>query len=424
MIKRLLSKSTYTQNVLVLMAGTGVAQAIPIAISPILTRLYTPTEFGVFALYMAIVSIVSVVVTGRYELAIILPKKDSDAINIVILAVALSLSLSLLLLVVVVLFNDDLTRLLKAPELSTWLYWVPASTMITGIYQSLNFWSNRRMHFKRLAISRGFQSASIAATQAGTGYLELGASGLVIGQVTGHTVSSALLAHQIYAEDRKYLNKVSVTHMAAVAKKYSNFPKYMILGQLANVASSYLPLFLLSAFFGSHVVGFYSLAQRILIAPMGLIAGALGDVYRQASARQYDEEGNCRVIFVNTLIKLLFISLFFVTPFFFFGPYMFSLVFGEAWREAGEIASIISVMIIFQTMSSPLSLTVLLANMQVFDLVWQVVRLLLSFLSLYIGYAYFDGYKMALVFFSLSFSFLYLVHTYFQYKVAKGELKK
>lgn len=424
MIKRMLSKSTYTRNVLILMTGTGVAQAIPIAISPILTRLYSPTDFGVFALYMAIVSILSVVVTGRYELAVILPKKDSDAINIVVLAIVLSFSVSVFLLIIVALFNDDITRLLGVPELSSWLYWVPVSTMITGLYQSLNFWINRKSHFKRLALSRGLQSAGVAATQTGTGFLGLGASGLVIGQITGHAVSSALLAQQVYTEDRKCLSDVSVVHIAKVAKEHSNFPKYMILGQLANVASSYLPLFLLSAFFGSHIVGFYSLAQRILIAPMGLIAGALGDVYRQASARQYEEEGNCRVIFVSTLIKLLFISLFFVTPFFFFGPYIFSLVFGEAWREAGEIASIISVMVIFQTMSSPLSLTVLLANMQFFDLVWQIVRLLLSFLSLYIGYTYFEGYKMALVFFSLSFSFLYVVHTYFQYKVAKGELRK
>ena len=80
MIKRFLPKSTYAKNVLTLMTGTGLAQAIPIAISPILTRIYTPEEFGVFALYMAIASILTVLVTGRYEMAILLPKKDPDLI--------------------------------------------------------------------------------------------------------------------------------------------------------------------------------------------------------------------------------------------------------------------------------------------------------------------------------------------------------
>ena len=64
------------------MTGTGLAQAIPIAISPILTRLYTPEEFGIFALYIAITAILTILVTGRYELAIMLPKEDEDAVNI------------------------------------------------------------------------------------------------------------------------------------------------------------------------------------------------------------------------------------------------------------------------------------------------------------------------------------------------------
>jgi O-antigen/teichoic acid export membrane protein len=86
MLNKLKPKSEFSRNVLTLMTGTTIAQAIPIAISPILTRIYTPEDFGVFALYMSVVSIVSVVATGRYELAIMLPKKDEDAINIVTLS--------------------------------------------------------------------------------------------------------------------------------------------------------------------------------------------------------------------------------------------------------------------------------------------------------------------------------------------------
>jgi len=67
------SKSDFKKNVLTLMAGTTIAQAIPIAISPILTRLYTPEEFGLFALFLAIVSIFGVVATMRYEMAIVQP---------------------------------------------------------------------------------------------------------------------------------------------------------------------------------------------------------------------------------------------------------------------------------------------------------------------------------------------------------------
>ena len=79
MLKHLKPKSEFGRNVLTLMTGTTIAQAIPIAISPILTRIYTPEDFGVFALYISISTIFAVIVTGRYELAIMLPKKNKDA---------------------------------------------------------------------------------------------------------------------------------------------------------------------------------------------------------------------------------------------------------------------------------------------------------------------------------------------------------
>ena len=82
MLTKLKPKSEFTRNVLTLMTGTTIAQAIPIAISPILTRLYTPKDFGVLALFVAITSIFGSIANGRYELAIMLPKKDEDAINI------------------------------------------------------------------------------------------------------------------------------------------------------------------------------------------------------------------------------------------------------------------------------------------------------------------------------------------------------
>ena len=98
MLRKLIPQSTYARNVITLMTGTAFAQALPIAVSPILTRLYSPAEFGVFAMYLAVASILGVLVTGRYELAILIPKQDRDAIHIAALSAALSVLLSGLLL--------------------------------------------------------------------------------------------------------------------------------------------------------------------------------------------------------------------------------------------------------------------------------------------------------------------------------------
>ena len=111
MLKRFKPKSEFNRNILTLMTGTTIAQAIPIAISPILTRIYTPEDFGIFAIFLAITIIIGSIANGRYELAIMIPKKDEDAINIFALGFIITTSISLLLLVLVLIFQTYFTGL-------------------------------------------------------------------------------------------------------------------------------------------------------------------------------------------------------------------------------------------------------------------------------------------------------------------------
>lgn len=420
MVKKLIPKSRYARNVITLMTGTGLAQAIPIAISPILTRIYTPEDFGIFAMFMAIASIASVLVTARYELAIMLPKSDRDAFHIVALSVGLSCMISGLLLVLVVVFNSQITTLLGTPEISNWLYWGPVSTALMGIYTSLNYWSNRKSNYRRLAISRVVQTASSSLPQLVGGFMKSGPFGLVGGQLAGQLLATSVMATLIYREDKIHTKKIQFNRILVLAKKYINYPKFMIFGQIMNTISSSLPLFLLSTLFSPAIAGFYSLSHRVLIAPSVLIGSAIGDVYLSDASRVYRVSGNCLSIYKKTFLRLCLVSVVFVLPVFIFGNEIFAYIFGENWREAGEIASILSIMVLFQTISSPLSQTVLFANLQKIDLIWQILRLILAACALLAGYYIYGDYKTSLFWFSFSFSFLYLIHLYLQFQVAKG----
>jgi O-antigen/teichoic acid export membrane protein len=420
LLKKLIPKSRYARNVITLMTGTGLAQAIPIAISPILTRLYTPEDFGIFAMFMAIASIASVLVTARYELAIMLPKSDRDAFHIVALSVGLSCLISGLLLLLVVVFNSQITTLLGTPEISNWLYWGPVSTVLMGIYTSLNYWSNRKSNYRRLAISRVVQNASSSLPQLAAGFMKSGPLGLVGGQLAGQLLATSVMASLIYRDDKIYTKKIHLNRLLVLAKKYMNYPKFMIAGQLMNTISGSLPLFLLSTLFSPAIAGFYSLSQRVLIAPSVLIGSAIGDVYLSDASRIYRVNGNCLLIYKKTFLRLCLVSVVFVLPVFLFGNEIFAYIFGENWREAGEIASILAIMVLFQTISSPLSQTVLFANLQKIDLIWQFLRLILAGCTLLAGYYFYGDYKTSLIWFSFSFSFLYLIHLYFQFQVARG----
>ncbi|MFD1007269.1 lipopolysaccharide biosynthesis protein [Oceanisphaera ostreae] len=421
MIKKILPKSAYAKNVLTLMTGTGLAQAIPIAISPILTRIYSPEEFGVFALYMAITSILTVLVTGRYEMAILLPKKDRDAMNLVALAIALSFFVSVILLIVVAVFNSQIIKVIGVPELSMWLYWIPASTFLMGVYQSLNYWSNRKSHYRRLAISRVLQSSGTGAVQLAGAFNNIGVSGLVGGQLIGQTLSTAVLGSFIYKEDKENITRVKRLRIVSLARKYINFPKFLIVAHGFNTASGQVPIFLLSSLFNSASAGFFMLSQRVMGAPMTLIASAIGDVFRQEASYAYVNTGSCKNVYTRTFKKLLMISIVPSIIFFFIAPDLFEMVFGEQWRVAGEYAQILTPMYFFKFVTSPVSQVSIYSGKQKIDLLWQIVLFFMTVFSMYIG-AYLSDIKLAFVFFSAIYSFMYIVSGYINYIFSKGGL--
>ncbi|PKM27014.1 MAG: hypothetical protein CVV09_03225 [Gammaproteobacteria bacterium HGW-Gammaproteobacteria-13] len=418
--RRLLPRSNFGKSVMTLMTGTGLAQMLPIMLSPILTRLYTPEEFGVFALYGSICAILAVLVTGKYELAIIVPRHDGEAINLVAVTVMLSMVVSLILLGVVVVWGEMIAGFLGHLEVQSWLYLIPFSTLILGCYYTLNFWVNRRSRYKNMAISRVVQSGVGSAMQLAVGLSRGGLFGLILGQLLGQVVSTLYLATSLPRDERNLFRRVTLKRMRCVACRHIGYPKFMVPGQAMSVGATEMPLLLLTVFFGAGVAGFYSLAQRIMAAPLSLVASAVGDVYRQQAAGQYASRGECLDVFIGSFKRLVMFAFFPILPVLLFGPWLFAFIFGDAWRAAGEIASLLSILVFFQTLSSPLSSTVLLPGWLYLDFVWQFARLCTAGLVFYISDYAEVGYNVAIGAHVAAFSCLYLLHSYFQYRAARG----
>lgn len=417
---RFLPQSNFAKSVMTLMTGTGLAQLLPIALSPILTRLFTPQDFGVFALYGSICAILAVLVTGKYELAIVVPRHDSEAINLVAVTMLSSMAVSLLLLGVVLIWDAPIVRLLGHPEVQSWLYLVPFATLILGCYYALNFWANRRSRYKHMAISRVVQSAASSAMQLAAGVSKVGLLGLILGQLLGQLLSTLYLAMSLPRDERRLFRRISFKRMKCVARRHVGYPKFMVPGQAMSVGAAEMPLLLLTVFFGAGVAGLYSLAQRVMAAPLSLVANAIGDVYRQRAAGEYASKGECLDIFLGSFKRLVMFAFLPMLPVLLFGPWLFAFVFGEAWRAAGEIASLLSVLVFFQTLSSPLSSTVLLPGWLHLDSFWQFARLCTAGLVFYICDHAGVDYQVAILAHVCVFSCLYMLHSYFQYKAARG----
>lgn len=379
------------------MVGTSLSQAIPIAISPIITRLYTPEEFGIFTTIVSAISIFGLLCTGRYELAILLPKEDKEAINLTALSILLAFITSAILFVVVHFFNAPITAAFNEPEISPWLYFIPISVFFVGVYQSLTYYTNRKKHYKNLVTARVTDSLSNSSTRVGGGLAGLGPEGLLGGNIVGQIMGFGLLGLFLLRKEGPIYKKVSWAQLKAQAKKYIDFPKHLAAGQLLNNASYQIPKILLPtlSFFNSALIGHYGLGDRIVRTPLAVISSAFSDVFKQRASEEYTQTGSCYKIFWSTLKKLLLISIIPFAIFFATAPLLFGFVFGEEWKIAGEFARIMAIPFFLGFTISPLSAVFYIINKTRQYLMIQAVLFVMVLLAIFVTPVYTDDpYRM------------------------------
>lgn len=345
----------FVRSVLTLIGGAITAQAIPILISPVISRIYEVEDFGVFSVYMSIVAMISIIATGRYELAVMLPKEDDDAANIIALSTIISFFISILSLTIFWGFNSQITKILGDTRVSKWLYFIPLSVLMGGVYETLNYWTNRKKRYKRLTLSRVSQSAVVSVLNLALGIAGTGISGLIACGLAGQAVAIVVLAWRVIREDKYLIKSISVVRIKSNAVEYQDFPKINSFHAFMDVLQSSGVILLISAFYGNVVLGLYSFTLRILKMPMGLIGSAVGQVFYQQAADIYNGRGDLHKFVKNITKKMCFLALPVFVVLALFSPQIFTVFLGEKWYQAGVYAQIFSPSIFMHFVVSPVS---------------------------------------------------------------------
>lgn len=396
------NKKSFALDVLTLSGGATLAQILTILSVPVLTRLYQPENFGVWALYSSITSIISVIICLRYEYSIMLPESDEDAVNLLgvsFLAIGVITSLTL---VIIWSFKELIINVLNSPQIGNYLWLVPPFVLVNGIFLALNSWNSRTKLFKRLSISRVSSSVSTIATQIIIGILyKKSPSGLITGSLSGQSVATFMLAGQIWRDDRSLIRKsLNWKKMYEVLKRYRKFPLVDSFSALMNSISWQLPAFLLAAFFSPAIVGFYSIGFRLLQMPMSLIGSSISQVFFQRASRAASS-GNLSVLAENVFKILVIIGMFPILVLTIVGSDVFTVVFGKAWAEAGIYTQILGFWAFVWFISSPLTGIYLVVEEYDFGFLYNFINLATRFLSLIIG-GFLGSARTALILFSIS----------------------
>ena len=420
MIGKFKPKSEFLQNVLTLITGTTLAQAVSILASPILSRLFTPEDYGLLGTYLSVVTILSLLATARYDYVILLPKSERSAANV------LGLSSVILVIYVLLVFMGIIVGLslgfFDSDILGKWIYIVPFSLFMLSLNQVFNYWHNRKQRYKLIALKRIAQTLSVAICAITLGLTEISSGGLLIANIVGSSIGLAVFSVTLFIKDAHEVSQVTLQEMKKIGFVYIKYPKYVLPANLLSGSSHELPVLFLSAYAGAFYTGQYAFMRRIITLPMRLIGGATASVFRQKAAQLFNDTGNCFHLYTATLKKLLFVAIPSFSFLFFAGPALFTIIFGDAWSEAGQYVRILVPMFFFQMLDSPLSSVALVAGREKYSFLWQLSKLLLTLLSFIVGLLVLQSVNLAITLFSVSLSILYLIDLFFTYHFAKGDV--
>ncbi len=380
-----IGRSEFLKNVLTIFSGNVIAQAIPFLIEPVIARIYSPEDFAVLAVYLSIANLFSIIATGRYEMAVMLPEKDKKAVNVIALSLLISLAVSAVSFLVVWIFNSQICNILENQDVSSYLYLVPVSVLSVGWFQTFNYWNSRKKRFKNVTYSKTTQSVTVSGASIGMGYAGMRPSGLILSQIIGQFFALFPLLFSFLKKDRGLVKEVSKSEIKAVAVEYQDFPKINSLHAFSDVLRNSGTVFLLSHFFTQAQVGQHSKTIRLLFGPLSMIASAVGQVFYQKAASCYQSGGDLQKLVKKVVLGLAAISLPMFLVVVFFGPELFAWFLGENWRVAGEYGRLLAPWVFLNFVTSPVSQIPIVVNRQKAAFLINIVGHTLFLLSIAAG---------------------------------------
>jgi O-antigen/teichoic acid export membrane protein len=336
------------------MISTGVSQAIPVLVSPILSRLFTPEEFGVMALFLTVASALSVLATGRLELAVVLPDNDSQAAKVMRLGLELSLLVSVLLSLIFILGTDNALFFIQVPPgFKPYYIWLGPTIFLYAAYQLLSYWLLRKNAYWPSAINKISQTSTTTTINLVVGLLKLNI-GLIFSEILGR-LAGTLIGYYQSIKNEFIWPKLHNSERKTLFQRYKKFVYFASFPAFLDSLSSNLPVFFLTSWYTAEVTGYYQLSRMVLIIPIALVSAAVGQVL----LRKTVELKNNQKTLTSWYLKIAFVLALCFFPFFitlsFAGTELFKFVFGAEWAQSGTFATILAGSYYMRFVVAPLS---------------------------------------------------------------------
>ncbi|PUB15872.1 lipopolysaccharide biosynthesis protein [Paenisporosarcina sp. OV554] len=412
-----LLKNPFIRSLSVLMAGTALTNLIIVLTTPLLTRLYTPEEFGVYSVFLSLLFTGTILVSLRYETAIPLPEDEDEAFHLLVLSIILAFIVSALLCIL--FFFIPISKLLNVPELETYMWMLSLSLLGIGIFQAFNSWALRDEQYMMISRAKMTMNSSQITSQLSLGLFQLGLPGLLIGEIIGRMTGS-LDYFRLIKRTHKAVSKISAKSLVKVLIGYKSYPIVSSWAALINSLGTQMPIFYLAAHFDAKTAGWFFLAQKILTIPEGLIGFSASQVYlSQAAQTARNSQEHFRQFFWDTVKKMIVIGLIIIGLVALCAPLAIKIVFGEQWIQAAEFIQILSVLYFMKIIINPISANFYVFNALGKQFISELIRFILICVSLFLALEFFVTPTTSLLCISLVSASGYIIHGIFAWSTIK-----
>lgn len=423
-LKRLI-ENNLIKGFLMISGGTAFIQIMNILFAPIITRIYSPDDYGILTLYTSMMAILIVFGSFYYESAIPIADTEEKAINVVALCFSILIFVVLILGMMLIAFGEPLLNLMNAEGLQRYRLLIPIGVLLTGLHNIFRKWTLRYKDFKSIFNSKLSQSITGNFVKISFGLLNFGSVGLILGNISNQSVGASVLSLSLLKSKKHLLKKIRVTEMYWCAKRYVNFFVFSLPNAIVLSFSLQMPVLFLTSVYGSEVVGLYGLANSIIKLPFALIGNSVGEVFYSEAAYIGKKNPERLISLSNKLLKkLILVGAAPLILLSFFGPQLFSIVFGQSWYEAGIYARMLSLGVFANLIFHPISRVYGVFERQKLKLFIDLFRFIAIVITFMIaGYMNLNPHYAVLIYSFLTMIF-YLATYVFAQKIMKNALNE
>lgn len=405
---KIFKQSEFVQNAFKLAIGTAFAQAIPIILSVVIRRLYLPEDFGAFAVYLGLLSPLTVIATLRYELTVVLPKEDKIADNLAALASLIALAFSILLFIFILFFKAQLSIWINIPEKFSYiLYFLPLSLYLFSTFQAINYWLIRKKAFTASSANKIVRRGSEGLVQTVLGFFKK-PFGLILGDVIGNLLNNIVGIIQL-KKKHFHFTDITLLNLKNAFKSYVHFPKFNTFPALLNALTLAMPVFFINKFFSTEIAGYYDLTNLALVAPFTLVSTTISQVLFQRIAEKRNSSLSIKSDLLKVFLFLAVTSILAIVVVKLIGVQLFSFFFGSKWELSGEYAKLLIFCFALRFVVSPLSITFVATEKIKIQAIWQIINFLIIGSLLFVPKDNFFNFLKTFVILDILSYFLYFI---------------